>query len=151
MKKLKLLMGSGDKMGPFIWSVAIICFILYFIFPSFFSTPKSNFLNILGLILLYLGIIICIWSQILIFIKVPKKQLITNGPYVLVKHPLYTGVSLLVLPGLGILFSNWLVILFGLILYIITRIYRSGEEKRMEKEFGEKYEKYLDSVLFPGL
>jgi protein-S-isoprenylcysteine O-methyltransferase Ste14 len=103
------------------------------------------------MILLILGLIVCIWSQILIFIKIPKKQLITTGPYALVKHPLYTGVSLLVLPGLGFLLGNWLGFLFGLILYIATRIYRPDEEKRMKNEFGEKYEKYSKSVLFPRL
>jgi protein-S-isoprenylcysteine O-methyltransferase Ste14 len=88
---------------------------------------------------------------ILIFIKVPKKQLITKGPYVLVKHPLYTGASLLVLPGLGIILDNWLVLLFGLILYIATRIYRPEEEKKMKKEFGGKYVKYSNGVLLPWL
>ena len=151
MKLLKLLTGSGDKMAPFIWPFAILCFVLYIIFPSLFSIPKSNLLTIFGLILFILGLIVCIWSQILILIKVPKKQLITNGPYTLVKHPLYTAVSLLVLPGLGFLIDIWLVLLFGLILYIITRIYRPEEEKRMKKEFGGKYEKYSKSVLLPWL
>lgn len=145
---LKLLTGSGDKIGPFILPFIIIGFILYFIFPSIFIIQKSNFLEIFGLVLLILGLIVCVWSQILIFIKVPKKQLITQGPYALVRHPLYTGVSLLVLPGLGFLLDNWLGLLFGLILYVTTRIYRSEEEKRMKKEFGEKYSK---SVLFPWL
>lgn len=148
MKMLKLLTGSGDKIGPFILPFIIIGFILYFIFPSIFIIQKSNFLEIFGLVLLILGLIVCVWSQILIFIKVPKKQLITQGPYALVRHPLYTGVSLLVLPGLGFLLDNWLGLLFGLILYVTTRIYRSEEEKRMKKEFGEKYSK---SVLFPWL
>jgi protein-S-isoprenylcysteine O-methyltransferase Ste14 len=148
---LKLLTGSGGKIGPFVLPFIILGFILYFIFPSLFTIPKSNLLKIFGLILLIWGIIVCIWSQILILIKVPKKQLIAKGPYALVKHPLYTGVSLLVLPGLGFLLDNWLGLLFGLILYIATRIYRPEEEKRMKKEFGEKYEKYSKSVLFPRL
>ena len=146
---LKLLTGSGDKIGPFILPFIILGFILYFIFPSFFSIPESNLLKIFGLLLLILGLIICIWSQILILIKVPKKQLITYGPYALVKHPLYTGISLLVLSGLGFLLENLLGPIFGLILYITTRIYRPEEEKRMKKEFGEKYEEYSKCVLFP--
>jgi protein-S-isoprenylcysteine O-methyltransferase Ste14 len=87
----------------------------------------------------------------LILIKVPKKQLITKGPYVLVKHPLDTGASFLVLPALGFILNNWLGLLFGIILYIATRIYRPEEEKRMKKEFGEKYEKYSKGVLLPWL
>ena len=74
-----------------------------------------------------------------------------KGPYVLVKHPLYTGASFLVLPALGFLLNNWLGLLFGIILYIATRIYRPEEEKRMKKEFGEKYEKYSKGVLLPWL
>jgi protein-S-isoprenylcysteine O-methyltransferase Ste14 len=148
---LRLLTGSGNKIGPFVLPFIILGFILYFIFPSFFIIPKSNLLKIFGLILLYLGIIVCLWSQILIFIKVPKKQLITEGPYRLVKHPLYTGASLLVLPGLGFLLNNWLGLIFGLILYIATRIYRPEEEKRMKKEFGGKYEKYTKSIFFSRL
>jgi len=148
---LKLLTGSGDKIGPFILPFIVLGFILYFIFSSLFSIPQSNLLKIFSLILLILGLIVCIWSQILILIKVPKIQLITKGPFALVKHPLYTGASLLVLPGLGFLLDNWLGLLFGLILYIATRIYRPEEEKRMKKEFGEKYEKYSKSVLFPRL
>ena len=148
---LKLLTGSGDKIGPFILPFIVLGFILYFIFSSLFSIPQSNLLKIFSLILLILGLIVCIWSQILILIKVPKKQLIAKGPYALVKHPLYTGVSLLVLPGLGFLLDNWLGLLFGLILYIATRIYRPEEEKRMKKDFGEKYEKYSKGVLLPWL
>lgn len=148
---LKLLTGSGDKIGPFVLPFLLLGCILNFIFPSLFTLPKYHLFNSFGLILLILGLIVCLWSQILILIKVPKKQLITTGPYVLVKHPLYTGASFLVLPALGLILNNWLGLVFGIILYIATRIYRPEEEKRMKKEFGEKYEKYSKGVLLPWL
>jgi len=148
---LKLLTGSGDKIGPFVLPFIILGFLLNFLFPSLFTLPKSHLLNIFSLILLILGLIVCLWSQLLILIKVPKKQLITTGPYVLVKHPLYTGASFLVLPALGCILNNWLGLLFGIILYIATRMYRPEEEKRMNKEFGEEYEKYSKGVLLPWL
>jgi Isoprenylcysteine carboxyl methyltransferase (ICMT) family. len=44
------------------------------------------------------GVTIWIWSVVLILTKVPRGELITSGPYALVKHPIYTGVALLVLP-----------------------------------------------------
>lgn len=151
MRMLKLLTGSGDKIGTFVLPIIILGFILNFSFPSLFTIPKSNVLTIFGLMLLILGIIVCLWSQILILIKVPKIQLITTGPYILVKHPLYTGASFLVLPALGFILNNWLGLIFGITLYIVTRIYRPEEEKRMKKEFGEKYERYSRGVLFPWL
>ena len=148
---LKLLTGSGDKIGPFVLPFIILGFILNFIFPPLFTIPKSQLLHIFGLILLILGLIVCLWSQILILINVPQKQLITKGPYVLAKHPLYTGASFLVLPALGLILNNGLGLLFGIILYIATRRYRPEEEKRMNKEFGEKYATYSKSVLLPWL
>ena len=148
---LKLLTGSGDKIGPFVLPFIILGFILNFIFPALFTLPPSQHVHIFGLILLILGLIVCLWSQILILIKVPKKQLITKGPYVLVKHPLYTGASFLVLPALGFILNNWLGLLFGIILYIATRMYRPEEEKRMKKAFGGTYEKYSKGVLLPWL
>lgn len=151
MKMLKLLTGSGDKIGPVFLPFVILGFILNYIFPSLFIIPVYYLLKVLGLTLLVLGLIVCLWSQILILINVPKIQLITNGPYVLVKHPLYTGASLLVLPALGFIFNNWLGLIFGIILYITTRIYRHEEEERMKKVFGGKYEKYSKDVPLPWL
>ncbi len=78
---LKLLTGSGDKFGLVVLPFIILGFILNFIFPSLFTLPKSHLLNSFGLILLILGLIVCLWSQILILIHVPQKQLITKGPY----------------------------------------------------------------------
>lgn len=148
---LKLLTGSGGKFGPFVVLFIILGFVLNFIFPSLFALPKSQPLTIFGLILLVLGLVVCLWSQILILIKVPKKQLITKGPYVLVKHPLYTGASFLVLPALGFILNTWLGLAFGIVLYIATRIFRSAEENRMKKVFGQEYDKYSKSVLLPWL
>ena len=41
--------------------------------------------------------------------KVPRGELITTGPFALVRHPLYTGVALLVLLGVlaGVLAGAW--------------------------------------------
>ena len=148
---LNLLTGSGGQFGPFVLLFVILGFVLNAIFPTLFALPKSQLLNIVGLILLALGLIVCLWSQILILIKVPKKQLITNGPYILVKHPLYTGASFLVLPALGFILNSWLGLAFGIMLYIATRFFRPAEEKRMKQEFGEAYEKYAKGVLLPWL
>ncbi|MGO9310539.1 MAG: hypothetical protein ACLQDL_16150 [Spirochaetia bacterium] len=36
----------------------------------------------------------------LVLIRVPQKKLITVGPNTVVRHPLYTSVALLVIPGI---------------------------------------------------
>lgn len=62
------------------------------------------------------------WLVVLILSRVPRGQLITTGPFTLVKHPLYTGVALLVLPWAGFLLDTWLGAALGSILYVATRM-----------------------------
>ena len=91
-----------------------------------------------------------IWSVVLILTKVPKGELITGGPYAIVKHPLYTAVALLVLPWVGFLLNTWLGAVIGIALYIGSRIYEPEEEARMSEAFGARWDAYRRSVLIPG-
>jgi protein-S-isoprenylcysteine O-methyltransferase len=83
---------------------------------------------------------------ILILTRIPRKELITTGPYSIVKHPLYVGVALLVLPWVGILCNTWLGILIGIIVYIGSRLYSPEEEKVLLRIFGEEYVEYSKKV-----
>ncbi len=149
---LKELVGSGDKIGLFMLPFLIIGLTLNILFPSTFNVggPSSD-LIILSIIISILGIIIWMWTVILILSKVPKNELITNGPYSVVKHPLYTGVAILVIPWIGILLNSWMGIIFGLILYIGSRIFSPKEEEKLANHFGKLWEEYIKKVLIPWL
>jgi protein-S-isoprenylcysteine O-methyltransferase Ste14 len=130
----------------------IVGFILNILFPSAFRVGgPPTVLEVISIILLVPGVTIWIWSVVLILTKVPKKELITYGPYSLVKHPLYTGVALMVLPWLGFLFNTWLVALIGVILYIASRIFSPEEEKTLAKTFGPTWDEYYKKVKIPWL
>jgi protein-S-isoprenylcysteine O-methyltransferase Ste14 len=77
--------------------------------------------------------------------------LITNGPYALVKHPLYTGVALLVLPSLGLLVDTWLGILIGIVLYGASRIFEPEEERTLSETFGPAWDEYRRRVKIAWL
>lgn len=150
--KLKVLVGRGDKIGLLTLPFLIIGLILNILFPSFFSVgDPSIVLKVISIIILIPGVTIWIWSAALIIIKVPKKELITNGPYSLVKHPLYTGVAFLVLPWIGFLFNTWLGVLVGIILYIGSRIFSPEEEEMLSKTFEAKWDEYCNKVKIPWL
>src|SRR5512133_358869 len=86
--KLKILVGSGRKIGLFTLPFLIAGLTLNLIFPDFFSVGgPSTFLTLVSIIMLIPGIIVWFWSVYLILTKIPKKELITNGPYSIVKHP----------------------------------------------------------------
>jgi protein-S-isoprenylcysteine O-methyltransferase Ste14 len=150
--KLKELVGSGDKIGLLTLPFLIIGLILNIWFPSFFNVGgPSIVLKVISIIILIPGVTIWIWSVVLILTKVPKKELITNGPYSLVKHPLYTGVAFLVLPWIGFLFNTWLGVLIGILLYIGSRLFSPEEEEKLSKAFGTVWDEYCNKVKIPWL
>lgn len=149
---LNILVGNGRKIGLFTLPFLIVGLILNVLFPAFFSIGGPSFdLALVSIIILIPGIINWIWSVVLILTKIPRKELITTGPYALVKHPLYTGVALLVLPWIGILCNTWLGILIGVIVYIGSRLYAPEEEQILSKIFGEAWDDYCKKVKLPWL
>lgn len=150
--KLKELVGSGDKVMLFVLPFLIIGLILNIINPAFFRVGgPSMVLKVISIIILILGVIIWLWSVVLILIKVPRTELITNGPYALIKHPIYTGVAILVLPWLGFIFNSWLGVLIGVIMYIGSRLFSPQEEKLLSQTFGARWDEYCHKVKIPWL
>src|SRR5690348_12468157 len=103
------LIGSGHKITLFTLPFAAAALIVDLVSPEFFGmgTPPPA-LRIVSVVVLVAGLVTWGWSVVLILAKVPRGELITTGPYRVVKHPLYTGVALLVLPWVGFLFGTWL-------------------------------------------
>ncbi len=82
---------------------------------------------------------------------VEHHQLITSGPYAMVRHPIYTGMlGMLMATGLAI--TTFHVFMYASIIVIIGTLLRiQKEEILLHEQFGEKFEKYAVSVpiLFP--
>ena len=150
--KLMVLVGSGDRIGLFTLPFLIAGLVLNILYPSAFHVGgPPTALMVISIILLVPGVIIWIWSVILILTTVPKKELITSGPYSLVKHPLYTGVALLVLPWAGFIVNSWLGALIGVIVYTGSRIFSPQEEAELSRTFGTAWDEYRKKVKIPWL
>jgi protein-S-isoprenylcysteine O-methyltransferase Ste14 len=67
------------------------------------------------------------------------------------KHPLYTSVGLLVLPGLGVLLGTWLGALIGVAVYVGSRLFAPAEEAQLRETFGLEWEAYVRTVKLPWL
>jgi len=151
-RRLKLLIGSGDKIGLFTLPFLLAGLLLNIVYPSAFDLGgPSTALQVVSIVALIAGLTIWIWSAALILIKVPRRELITNGPYSLVKHPLYTGVALLVLPWIGFICNTWVGAGIGIILYIGSRIFAPAEEAELSRTFGDTWEEYCNTVKIPWL
>lgn len=75
----------------------------------------------------------------------PDTKLVTKGVYRYVRHPLYTGVFLL-LPGVFLLRPTLSILLFVFITAIYIEIGSRLEELKLIKIFGEDYVRYRNSV-----
>ncbi len=73
-------------------------------------------------------------------------QLIIEGPYRIVRHPVYTGMlGMLVATGLAI--SRWWAIIVALAMFIVgTTIRIRIEERLLREEFGRRYDEYAARV-----
>lgn len=89
--------------------------------------------------------------MVLILTKVRAGELVTTGPYSLVKHPLYMSVALLVLPWLGFLLDTWLGAVIVIALYLASRVFAPAEEADLADRFGPEWDAYCRRVTVPWL
>lgn len=137
-----------------------ICVLLWRPMPLAFP-PWAQFIAlVLGTIMYFGGISLILWGRQALgkYHNVSSSQgvqlfadheLITNGPFAYVRHPMYLGFFLAVLGGL-LLYQTWTMFLFLLCSPVfIKRAQR--EEEALISAFGEEYESYRRRVpaFFP--
>jgi len=71
-------------------------------------------------------------------------QLITNGPYAIVRHPMYTGLILAALGSLMI-YATWTTVYFACFAPL-TLIRARREEAALSAEFGDQWKEYCKKV-----
>lgn len=149
---VRMLIGSGDKIMLFVLPFLAAGLILNIAFPSIFSVggPPAA-LRLVSIAGLLVGVAIWAWSIGLILMRVPRGELITSGPYAVVKHPLYTAVALLVLPSIGFLANTWLGAAVGVVMYAASRRFAPAEEASLAKTHGQAWTDYTQTVRIPWL
>lgn len=97
----------------------------------------------IGCLIALIGMLVRLYASGFI---VKNKQLATNGPYSLVRHPLYTG-NLLLMIGFTFACGQWWALLvsavFWWIFYPVTIEY---EDRKLHGIFGEAWEVWSNTV-----
>ncbi len=112
-----------------------------------------------GAVLTLVGLLFTVWARIYLgrnwsgeaTIKADH-ELITGGPYRLVRHPIYSGLALAIF-GSALAIGEWRGVL-ALVLALIAIVHRIiVEERFMRQQFGAAYDAYAQRVraLVPGL
>ncbi len=73
-------------------------------------------------------------------------KLVTEGPYRIVRNPIYTGMfGMLLATGLAV--SHWIGLLIAIVVFAIGTVIRvRSEEKLLLEAFGEEFEAYARKV-----
>lgn len=147
---VRALIGSGDRIAIVTLPIAVIGIALNLTYPSAFEVGgPPEVLRIVSIVILGIGVTIWAWSVALILTVARRGELITTGPFAIVRHPLYVGVSLLVLPWLGFLLNTWLGAAIGVVMYLATRRYAPAEDAALSERFGVAWDGYAASVRLP--
>ncbi len=121
--------------------------------------PENSFLNGFGVALTLAGASLCVWARVClgkywsdkVVLKVDH-QLIRNGPYAYLRHPIYSGV-LLGIVGTALVVGEWRCIVALLLMGTNYFVKARREEKILAGCFGEAYAEYKRATGFflPGL
>jgi protein-S-isoprenylcysteine O-methyltransferase Ste14 len=113
--------------------------------PHFEHDPL---LGAIGVLLVALGVGLAIFARIYIgrnwgtpMSRKQDPELVTGGPYAVIRHPIYSGIILATLGTMIGLSIVWVVPLIVLIPYFIYSA--RAEEEFMCQQFGEAYRAYM--------
>ena len=142
--------------------LSYIYFLVAFILPGldvrFGWSQMPPVVSIVANLVMFLGYMVFVWvltvnSYLSRVVEVdPNQKVISTGPYALVRHPMYSGVSLMYIASPLALGSYWAVLPALLIIpLLVARIY--NEEQVLLREL-PGYDEYLRKVkyrLLPGV
>jgi protein-S-isoprenylcysteine O-methyltransferase Ste14 len=138
----------------FVWAAWFLLFSHGFRRPPLSSrfVPMTPVTVYIGLALTIVGLLFSVWARVYIGrnwspqIEMKEDhQLIHDGPYAVVRHPIYSGFMLATL-GTAIAFGEWSGLL-SFVLIVTAWGYKARlEETAMIEQFGAEYERYRRKV-----
>jgi protein-S-isoprenylcysteine O-methyltransferase len=141
--------GSRVLIAVGLWGGVLLAFLIAWRVPAA-QLPGSGWPLLLGgLVVMWCGIALRLWAvwslgrlfRTVVIIQ-DEHQIISDGPYRLIRHPSYAG-SLLTLAGLGLALGNWLSLLVAVLCALVGFIRRIMiEEATMQARFGTAYTAY---------
>lgn len=123
--------------------------------PLTLPQPIHSWLLLIGSLLYFPGMGFTLWGRLALgknyFVSTgfgaqvfANQQLVTRGPYALVRHPMYSGLFLAALGSLLIYFT-WTTLLFACFCpFLVFRARR--EENTLAAEFGGQWHEYCQQV-----
>lgn len=129
------------------YALAVLLFVAVFslqLVPYGFNSSTG----IIALIIILCGVLLRSWSAGVIH---KDQQLATQGPYALVRHPLYFGSWLMLLGSLLMIGGGWLALAFAIPFGLLYWPTLRNEEKILNEHFPDQWHAYTQQTgrLYP--
>ena len=99
-----------------------------------------------GVALLVLGIPLWAWGIARVVRGFKAGVLVTDGPYAIMRHPVYSAGIVFITPAIAFLVNSWLLLAVPVFMYVFFRILIIREERWLEQTFGRQYLDYKRRV-----
>lgn len=123
--------------------------------PVHLSSHIQNIFLFFGALFYFPGMILLLWARLTLgkeyFVSTgmgaqlfKDQQLVTTGPYAMIRHPMYAGLMLAALGSL-LIYMTWTTLYFACmspLLFLRAR----REEEALAAEFGERWQTYAKHV-----
>jgi|AGTN01.1.fsa_nt_gi Putative protein-S-isoprenylcysteine methyltransferase len=141
--------GVGFKIGaPAVLYIAVAALISYAYSPAFDIPGTSHLWTfVAGCTLLVVGLALFALSVRHLLNAFLSDTLATEGPFAVVRNPMYAIGIVFLAPGVALVIGSWLALLAPIFTFLLFRLYIREEEAYLREKFGEAYEEYRKQVL----
>ena len=130
-------------------SVVITIFLHKWLFPEWKRQLFNELFNLLGVVLVLFGFLFRVCARGHKEEKSSQgRSLVNDGPYALVRNPMYFGTLLIGIGAIAILFQFWTIFLFLAVFLLIYIPQVRKEEALLAVMFKDEYREYSKAV--PG-
>ncbi len=142
IKRLQSFATSTRTEKILAWSTHLVIWPFVIIYSIFLPLKLGTAWLYVGLLIFILGLAM----QVMVTVSAantPPDELVTRGPYRILRHPIYFG-SFLTLVGMGIASASWVVLLCALLWIAFFCIVVPAEERFCLEKYGDAYREYMN-------
>ncbi len=141
------IVGQGGKIILFTLPALLAAILVHAYLPETAALPASlSFTQPVGYLLLIPGVILWATAVVQLLTGFPQGKLVTTGAYGVVRNPIYSSVTLFILPAVALITQTWVYFVPSLFLYAGVMIFIGTEEKQLTAAFGNQYREYVARV-----